>query len=204
MRRPTGPGEAKRGLRHRLRSCLVGFCRDERGVYAVEFGLVALPFLGLLFAIIEVSWVSFNSEQLQAAVDKAARKVMTGQIQNSNIQSTAAFIANLLCPTDGTRVLPASWDCTHLYVDIRTASDFTSADLTSTFYTAPTKYCLGNPSTIVVLRVVYPMASIFPLSTFNQYIGLANNVPSVSGWQHILMGSAVFKTEPYTGSSPAC
>ena len=76
--------------------------------------------------------------------------------------------------------------------------------MTNSFYTGSLQYCLGNPSTIVVLRVVYPLSSVFPLSIYNKYLGLANNVPGVPGWQHILMGSAVFKTEPYTGSSPTC
>ena len=188
----------------RLLSCLGRFKRDERGVYAIEFALLALPFLGLLFATIEVAWVSFNSEQLQAAVDKAARKIMTGQTQTSNINSTIAFVSQMLCPTDGSRTLPASWDCNRLIVDIRTAADFSSTDTSKTFYNSPLKYCLGNPSTIVVLRVVYPLASVFPLSMYNQYIGLANDVPTAPGWQHVLMGSAVFKTEPYVGSTPTC
>ncbi len=184
-------------------SVLGRFRRDTSGVYAIEFGMLALPFFGLIFAIIEVSYVSFNSEQLQAAVDKAARQILTGQAQENNYTTTSSFINNLLCPSTG-RVLPSSWDCSKLFVDVRTAASFTTADMTNSFYTGALQYCLGNPSTIVVLRVVYPLASIFPLSIYNQYIGLANNVPGVSGWQHILMGSAVFKTEPYSGSSPTC
>ena len=186
-----------------LSSALGRFRRDTSGVYAIEFGMLALPFFGLIFAIIEVSYVSFNSEQLQAAVDKAARQILTGQAQTKNYTTTASFVSNLLCPSTG-RVLPSSWDCSKLFVDIRTAASFTAADMTNSFYTGSLQYCLGNPSTIVVLRVVYPLSSVFPLSIYNQYLGLANNVPGVSGWQHILMGSAVFKTEPYSGSSPTC
>ena len=186
-----------------LGSTLGRFGRDIRGVYAVELGILALPFFGLIFAIFEVSYVSFNSEQLQAAVDKAARQILTGQAQINNYTTRSSFVTNLLCPSTG-RVLPSSWDCSKLFVDIRTASSFTATDMTNTFYTGTLQYCLGNPSTIVVLRVVYPLSSVFPLSIYNQYLGLANNVPGVSGWQHILMGSAVFKTEPYSGSSPTC
>jgi Flp pilus assembly protein TadG len=192
------------GLGVRCRTLLGRFRRDDRGVHALEFGLLALPFFGLLFAIVEVSWVSFNSEQLQAAVNQAARQVMTGQVQGNNVKTSADFANKLLCPTDGTRLIPNSWNCSNLFVDVRTAADFTKADMTNTFYTSPLQYCLGNPATIVVLRVVYPLASVFPLSIYNRYIGLANNVPNVSGWQHILMGSAVFKTEHYSGSSPTC
>ena len=91
-----------------------------------------------------------------------------------------------------------------MILDIRTASDFVSVDTSKAFYTAPLKYCLGNPSTIVVVRVVYPLATVFPLSIYNQYIGLANNVPTAPGWQHVLLGSAVLKTEPYSGSTLPC
>jgi len=87
---------------------------------------------------------------------------------------------------------------------VRTAADFTGADMTSSFYTQNSlKYCLGQPNTVVVLRVVYPMDSIFPLSIYNRYIGLANNVPNAPGWKHVLLGSAVFETEPYQGNYTA-
>ena len=84
-----------------LSSALGRFGRDTRGVYAIEFGMLALPFFGLIFAIVEVSYVSFNSEQLQAAVDKAARQILTGQAQTKNYTTTASFVSNLLCPSTG-------------------------------------------------------------------------------------------------------
>ena len=118
-----------------LLSALGRFGRDTSGVYALEFGMLALPFFGLIFAIIEVSYVSFNSEQLQAAVDKAARQILTGRAQANNYTTTASFISNLLCPSTG-RVLPTSWDCSKLFVDIRTAATFTTADMTNSFYTS--------------------------------------------------------------------
>lgn len=185
-------------------SLLGRFRRDERGAYAIEFGLIALPFFGLLCGTLEVAWVNFNAEQLQAAVDRAARQVLTGQAQTNNYAAVGAFTSALLCPTDGTRLLPTSWDCSKLIVDVRTATAFASADTSRTFYTGATQYCLGNPSTVVVLRVAYPMSAVFPLSIYNRYVGLANDVPNMPGWYHILIGTAVFKTEPYSGSSPTC
>ena len=184
-------------------SLLKRFLTNEGGA-SIEFGLLALPFFGLLFAVIEVAWVSFNAEQLQAAVDNAARQVLTGTAQTSNFATAASFTSNLLCPSTGKRLVPSSWDCSKLFIDIRTASDFASTDMTKSFYTGSLKYCLGNPSTIVVLRVDYPMAAIFPLNIYNRYAGLVNDVPGMSGYYHMLMGSAVFKTEPYSGGSPTC
>ena len=197
MTAPDAPPAKRRGLLGR-------FCRDKRGAYAVEFGLVALPFFGLLCGTAEVAWVSFNAEQLQAAVDRAARQVMTGAAQTNNYATANAFVSALLCPTDGSRILPASWDCSKLILDIRTATAFASADTSRSFYAGQTQYCLGNPSTIVVVRTAYPMSAPFPLSIYNRYVGLANDVPNSPGWYHILTGTAVIKTEPYTGSSPTC
>lgn len=179
------------------------FLRDRRGTYAVEFGFVALPFFALLCAIAEVSWVSFNAEQLQAAVDAAARQIRTGQAQTSNYPTAASFVSGLLCPAGG-RIMPAMWDCSKLVVDVRPSASFGAADMSNSFYRGTTQYCLGSPSTIVVLRVVYPMSAIFPLSLYNPYVGLANDVPNNAGWFHILMGSAAFKTESYSAGAPSC
>lgn len=197
MTAPDAARRARRGFLGRFR-------RDDRGVYAVEFGLLALPFFGLLCASAEVAWVSFNAEQLQAAVDRAARQVMTGAAQTNNYATPAAFVSALLCPTDGSRLLPASWDCSKLILDVRTAASFASADTGRSFYTGQTQYCLGNPSTIVVVRAAYPMSAALPLSIGNRFVGLANDVPNAPGWFHVLTGTAVLKTEPYSGSSPTC
>ena len=198
---------AKNGTigRHRLGArfarCLRGFLRDRRGTYAIEFGLLALPFFGLVCGFMEVAFVSFTSEELQAAMSRAARQVMTGQAQLQTIATPQSFVSRLLCPTDGTRVLPSFMDCSKLILDVRLASNFASADMSNTFYRdAQHKYCLGRPGDIVVARIVYPLDAIFPLSTYNQYIGLNNDVPSAPGWKHILLSGVVFKTEPYVGN----
>ena len=197
------PQLSHRRFARRLGTLVARFRRDDHGVYAVEFGLLAVPFFGILFAIIEVAWVSYNAERLQAVVNSAARQVMTGSAQGQYTTS-AAFVANLLCPTNGTLSVPGSWDCSKLIVDVQTAANFASTNTANDFYTQTPKYCLGNPATIVVLRVTYPLPSYLPLSIYNRYVGLANDYPGVSGWAHVIMGSAVFKTEPYSGTTPAC
>jgi hypothetical protein len=70
---------AARALRRRL----LRFRRDERGATVIEFGLVALPFFGLLFAIIETALVFFAGQALETAVSNAARLIRTGQAQSA-------------------------------------------------------------------------------------------------------------------------
>ena len=130
---------------------------------------------------------------------KAARQVLTGQVQAQNITTASAFVNQFICPSLA-KTSP-SINCAKLVVDMRTATSFTATDMTNSFYTNATqKFCPGQPGQIVVLRVVYPLPAIMPLSLFNRFVGLANNVPGQPGYSHILMGSALFQEEPYTTS----
>ena len=57
--------------------------RQQDGAAAVEFGLVAVPFLGLTFAILETALVFFAGQTLETAVADSARLIMTGQAQTA-------------------------------------------------------------------------------------------------------------------------
>src|SRR5262245_15985164 len=57
------------------------FMRQQDGTAAIEFGMVALPFLGLTFAILETALVFFAGQTLETAVTDSARLIMTGQAQ---------------------------------------------------------------------------------------------------------------------------
>src|SRR6185437_3168694 len=49
------------------------FARNQDASAAIEFGFVALPFLALLFAILETALVFFANQTLEAAVANAGR-----------------------------------------------------------------------------------------------------------------------------------
>ncbi len=93
------------------------FGRDERGVTLVEFGILALPFFTLIFAIIETCMLFFAGQVLDSAVEDASRQVRTGQAKDFTI----ADFRNLVC--DYTFGL---FDCTQIRVKIDTLPDFTS------------------------------------------------------------------------------
>ena len=186
------------------------FLRGREGTSAVEFGLIAVPFLGLLLATLEAGLVFLNSEGLEAAVQDAARNIMTGKAQAASISTAAQFVSTYLCPTTGPRVLPSFIDCSKLIVDVRPAASFSSANLTKMFYQNPAtlSFCPGSPGTIIVVRVAYPMTAYLPLiavtstgATQTITSGLVNDVPSNPGWKHLIVGTAVFQTEPFQAST---
>src|SRR5580692_1890976 len=59
------------------------FARHQGGATAVEFALVLLPFLALMFGIIETALVFFADQTLETAVANSARLILTGQTYSS-------------------------------------------------------------------------------------------------------------------------
>lgn len=95
------------------------FRRDDDGATAIEFGILALPFLLLLFAILETG-VSFAAQQLMAnATDDVARQIRTGQLTSANL--TQASLRDKIC--DRLQMLIAR-GCPGLAVDLRLRSTF--------------------------------------------------------------------------------
>lgn len=184
----------------RVRGLFDRFRKDADGATAVEFALVSVPFLGLLFAIFETAFVFFVSEAVEAAVSEAARQVMTGQTQTANITTESNFRTTVICPSSGRQLLPSFIDCTKIRIDARGAADFASIDLSRpTTY----KFCLGAPGDITVVRIFYPLPVYFTLigMTSSGAMTTINTGTEMSGSQRVRMltGTSVFRTEPYSG-----
>ena len=186
------------------------FRRDHRGVSAVEFGLIAVPFIGLLGAIFETGFVYLNSVGLQAAVQTAARSILTGNAQaaSATITNATQFRTTYICPASGPQVLPSFVTCANLIIDVRPAASMSSTDTTNDFYSNPAnqKFCPGAPGTPTVVRVAYPMPVFFPIvaqatSIFDVSAGLVSNVPGNPGQKHLLLATVVFQTEPYSAGN---
>ena len=91
-----------------------GFVRKDDGSAAVEFGMVAAPFLLLVFAIMETAIVFFAGQALETAVANSARLIMTGQAQTQGFDQ-AAF-KNAVCGK-----IYGLFNCASgVYVDVKT------------------------------------------------------------------------------------
>ena len=206
-----------------ISSAFVLFLKDDNGATAVEFAMVSVPFLGLLFAIFETAFVFFATQGVETAVAEAARAIMTGQAQANNAVTTAkqfrdSHICNPVAPQK--KVLPSFLTCSNLIVDVRVASTgFGGANIAKDFASNPTtNYCTGAPGSIVVVRAIYPMPVYLDIlsmassglksgSTGSSTItaGHTNftSADGVAGWKHMLMGTAAFRNEPFPGSAGA-
>jgi Flp pilus assembly protein TadG len=170
------------------------FVRQQDGAAAVEFALVAAPFLALTFAILETAFVFFAQQTMEATAADASRLVMTGQAQTANF--TQADFKTAVCA----RVY-GLFDCANgMTVDVKTYSSFASVDNTSpvangTFDSTKAGYVPGGPGCIVRVTLYYQ----WPI-----YVSMWNTALSnLNGNKRLLTATAVFRNEPY-GPSGSC
>jgi Flp pilus assembly protein TadG len=169
-------------------------CRD--GATAVEFALVAAPFLALLVAILQSALVFFAGRVLDEVTEEASRYIMTGQAQQGGI--TQSGFGTYICTGSNTSALvSALFTCSKIMVNVQNFADFSSASTASptlTFNPNGTvantwNYNTGNPGDIVVVQVMYQWPVVLgPLSM---------NLSNLTNGNRLLVSTAVFKSEPY-------
>ena len=186
-------------------SMLARFLRNRLGTTAIEFGLLAIPFLGILLATFDTGVGFFAERNLDAAAQNAARQIRTGAVQAAGVVKVSDFINTYVCPSGG--MLNSFVDCTKLIVDVRTSTTLTGNDLTNDFYKAgssnPNQFCLGAPKAITIVRIAYPMPWYLPVVSLGgiaQTAGLVNDVPNNPGWKLLLVSASAVRTEPYLAS----
>jgi Flp pilus assembly protein TadG len=176
-------------LRTAIRSrALRRFVRRQEGAAAVEFALVATPFLALLFAILETAMVFFAGQTLEAAASDSARLIMTGEAQTKSF-SAADF------KTEVCNRMYGLFDCTNgVYVDVKSYTSFAAVNTAypvnnGKLDTANMGYSPGGPSTIVVVSLYYEWPIYVSL--------LGNNLANLDGNKRLLAATSVFRVEPY-------
>jgi Flp pilus assembly protein TadG len=163
--------------------------RDQKGATAVEFALLALPFLALLFAILETALLFFVGQLLDRGVADTARMIRTGQAQESGFDAEAfrtavcdAMVVISSCPSQ-------------LKIDVRTSDSFAGADLSSPVVDGqlqvedPEHYDDGHGGEIVVVRAFYEWP------TFMRFFG--QDFATLANGNHLLTATAAFRNEPF-------
>jgi len=166
------------------------FLRNDNGATAVEFALVAAPFIALLLGTIQTFMVFFAGQQLQTIVTQTSRLILTGQAQDQGL-SQAAF-AQKLCAH-----VAVLFTCANIMIDVEAYTSFSAANtgappLTyngSGQVTNVWQYNPGTPGQIVVVRAMYQ----WPV-----FLGpLGFNLSNLANGDRLIMASATFKNEPY-------
>lgn len=175
------------------------FRDSEKGTTAVEFAMLAAPFFVLLFGIIESSLIFFAGQMLESSVDEVARKVRTGQLDNT--------ITETEFRTEMCKSAAILFDCDDLKIDMRVVAKFedlgnppiadsktNGTDFSTYGFTAP---C---PEEIAMVTASYewPIFTYFAADNIYPQSRGKNN----SAFRKILLNAvSVFRTEPYPAGS---
>ncbi len=167
------------------------FLRCARGGAAVEFALIAAPFVGLLVAIVQTGLVFFAGQVLQASTARAARQIMTGQAQAQG--ATAAQFQQAVCNNAG-----GLFDCASLSVNVQTFSSFASISRLNPVRNGeidPSRLSFqpGIAGNIELVQVYYP----WPVGPNIFGVNLAN----LGGDSSLLIATSVLRNEPYSAVS---
>jgi Flp pilus assembly protein TadG len=173
------------------------FARAEEAAAAVEFALVAAPFLALIFAIMETALVFFAGQTLEATATEAGRMIMTGQAQTAGYTSAADFKTNVVCPALGTNSL---FSCANVQVDVKTYTTYASINSATpvkdgALDTSQMCYSPGAAGAIEVVRLYYE----WPI-----YLSLLNDsLSNLANGKRLLIATSVFRNEPFGTTSAA-
>lgn len=169
------------------------FVRDERGVTAVEFGLLALPFFSILGAILETSLVFLSGHVLESAVNDASRQIRTGQVQQASV--TAAGFKTMVCD----HLYGLFPDCNGLHVEVREIGNFTTLSYEPPIdpackkdckWTRPEVFVPGKGSSTISVQVHYKWPVVLNFAIFS--------LATLPDGTRLLGAAAVFRNEPFS------
>lgn len=177
------------------------FARKADGATAVEFGLVAMPFLALIGAILQFGFLQlWAAQNLDFLLQKAVRNLFTGSFQNSNagVADQATLLQNLktvMCSPNGTPVV-AAFKCTDVKLNVTVIASFSGGSAATPINSTNRTWNTGfeSYSSAAACKLVVVTAAVAVPVFFN----LMNaGVSSLADGSSVLISTAVFRTEPY-------
>jgi Flp pilus assembly protein TadG len=173
--------------------------KDDSGFTAVEFAIVALPFVMLLFGTLSVCLYFFTNFTMENAVWQASRAIRTGQFQ----QGQGAY-SGIATDEDRKKAFkqalcakaPQFIDCNKAIILVQSNSGGFGSIVQPTCATDGTmideskaEFNAGGASSVVLVTVCYPWS----FGGHLPFIGLSN----MKDGSLLIQASVAFRTEPY-------
>lgn len=166
------------------------FARARRGATAVEFALISMPMMLLLFGILELLLILIVSVTLETATEFTARDIRTGVFQMSGANGKNDYKAKVCRNMNWLEGVCAS----KLFVEAETFDTFgqagaSSAAAPNTFNPNQTCWSVGAPEDIVLVRSYLEWPIVTPLIQpfFKNY----------GSGERLLSAARVFRNEPF-------
>ncbi len=165
--------------------------KDNEGATAIEFAMVAGPFLMLLFGIIGVGLFFFTTFSLENSVETAARQLRTGALQQSGSSDPASDFKTAVCSS-----LPGFITCSEVTTNVLSFSNYAAITANSipsctnaAGALATPVFTPGQQNAVVVAWACYKwkVAKDIP------FINLGNQ----GDGSRLIQATTTFQTEPY-------
>jgi Flp pilus assembly protein TadG len=199
----------RRFIRHTLAPVArrsAALARDDRGAVAIEFGILAIPFFALIFAILETAMVFFAQQILESALQDSIRDIRTGQSQAGTPWTTTEFRTEICDHSFG------FFNCTgpgadRLWIKVTPVNSFGVAPnqiqnpvnpsctmaspdpATQCNWIGPETFNDGSGSSVIIAQAYYRWPTIINVPWFS----FANQ----AGNNRLLGAVRVFKNEPF-------
>lgn len=206
---PTTAGPTAKSTPPRRRGLLRRFFKEKSGTSTIEFAILALPFLVVVFASLE-TFVAFTGEQLLAnATETMARKVRTGEITfgiNAATDMSQEQFRQAFCDEISIMMTCSETEAKNpskLFLDVRSFADFSQIPAAvprvggadSDLDTSGFKYAPGGPTTINIVRAYYRWEVITDL--VRPYVTNLRPAGSSMPNDYLMVSTAAFRNEAY-------
>ena len=173
------------------------FSRDDRGVTAIEFAILGVPFFTIIFAILETAMVFFAGQVLDSAVEDASRLVKTGRAQAASYNLTN--FRTLMCGY----TFNLFGDCSQIKIKVAKITNFTSASTALTVQTCTATTCTWTITEGFVPGAGREVVQVFayyrwPLLINLPYFNLKNQPDNY----RMLASTRAFRNEPFQTVTP--
>lgn len=163
------------------------FIGNRKGSAAIEFAILALPFMVLIFAIVELAIMYFVDSALDAAVHKAVRQVRVG-----SAKAAAWDIAKF--KTAVCTELSYSFSCSaNLKVRASVITDMNSVTRVSAIsggtLSVTEDFNIGDSGEYVLVQAFLPWDPVMKLYAFSG--------GRLSDGRYVLGAAELFKNEPF-------
>ena len=162
--------------------------KDETGTTAIEFAMVATPFLMMLYGIISLGLYFFSTFTLENAIEVASRQIRTGQAQAAGL--TQAQFQQVVFNN-----VPSFINQGNLIVNVNSFATYAAitpascVDVNGAPTAGSTSFAPGTQSAIVVAWVCYT----WDVTKYIPFLKLGN-LPDGS---RLIQATTTFQTEPY-------
>jgi Flp pilus assembly protein TadG len=169
------------------------FLRDRDAAAAVEFGLVAMPFFGLLFAMMQTALVFWSTQVLETAVANASRDIYTEQFATANGDTLDPAVLKTRFKTRLCDEVKGLFDCAgKVDIDVQVVSDFSSASFSppvvnKAYNASNFGFQMPQRNQVVVVR-----ASL----EYPTFAAIGNPATTLASGNQLIMATAAFRTEP--------